>query len=517
MNKEKILEVNNLAISFKTPNGLVRAVRDISFDLYKGETLAIVGESGSGKSVTNRAIMGILANNGNIDEGEILYRNQDLAKLSEENFHKIRGSKVGMIFQDPLSSLNPTMRVGKQITEAMLVGGHRFKNRFRDLYHNEFHDYLNLETRIKLIKKDRDIRIFETSKNDELSKVEKKEKIKKIKENTHKKIETLKKDLPGLKAKYLEAKKAAKVQIKKEIAEVKAEEKISYQALQADFNQKKETLKNLDASSPTYNDTLKAYEEAKEELKNHSEMYKRRFKVTKKEAYERAITIMNEVGIPEPEKRFTQYPFQFSGGMRQRIVIAIALTAGPELLICDEPTTALDVTIQQQILDLIKKIKKERGLSVIFITHDLGVVANMADRVAVMYAGKIVEYGSASDIFYDPKHPYTWALLSSVPDLDTKEKLLSIPGTPPDMLYPPKGDAFADRNQFALKIDFEEAPPFFKVSDTHYAATWLLHPQAPKIEMPKIIQERITKYKADAKARMSESKTNKVTSAGEEN
>jgi oligopeptide transport system ATP-binding protein len=222
---------------------------------------------------------------------------------------------------------------------------------------------------------------------------------------------------------------------------------------------------------------------------------------------------MREVGIPEPEKRFTQYPFQFSGGMRQRIVIAIALTAGPELLICDEPTTALDVTIQQQILDLIKKIKKERDLSVIFITHDLGVVANMADRVAVMYAGKIVEYGSANDIFYDPKHPYTWALLSSVPDLDTKERLLSIPGTPPDMLFPPKGDAFADRNKFALKIDFEEQPPFFKVSDTHYAATWLLHESAPKIEMPKIIKDRIEKYMADAKER---EKANKKT-AGEEN
>jgi len=209
---------------------------------------------------------------------------------------------------------------------------------------------------------------------------------------------------------------------------------------------------------------------------------------------------MREVGIPEPEKRFNQYPFQFSGGMRQRIVIAIALTANPELLICDEPTTALDVTIQGQILNLIKDIKKERDLSVIFITHDLGVVANMADRVAVMYAGKIVEYGTAEDIFYNPKHPYTWALLSSVPDLDTKDKLLSIPGTPPDMLFPPKGDAFADRNQFALKIDFEEQPPFFKVSDTHYAATWLLHPDAPKVEMPQIIQDRVNRYKAESKA-----------------
>ena len=206
---------------------------------------------------------------------------------------------------------------------------------------------------------------------------------------------------------------------------------------------------------------------------------------------------MNEVGIPEAEKRFRQYPFQFSGGMRQRIVIAIALTADPELLICDEPTTALDVTIQEQILNLIKDIKKERGISVIFITHDLGVVANIADRVAVMYAGRIVEYGNLHEIYYNPKHPYTWALLSSVPDLDTKGKLSSIPGTPPDMLYPPKGDAFADRNQFALKIDFEEEPPYFKVSDTHYAATWLLHPNAPKIKMPQIIQDRIDRYRQE--------------------
>lgn len=516
MKKEKILEVKNLTISFKTPNGLVRAVRGISFDLYKGETLAIVGESGSGKSVTNRAIMGILASNGNIDDGEILYRNQDLAKLSEENFHKIRGSKVGMIFQDPLSSLNPTMRVGKQITEAMLVGGDRFKTRFRDLYHNEFHDYLNLETRIRLLKKDRDIRVFEISKNEDLSKAEKKKKIQKVKHTTHETISKLKKDLPALKEKYLISKKQAKVQIKKEIAEVKAEEKGIFVQLKSVLANKKQALSNVTKGSPSYEDSMKSYEEAKEDINNHKEMYRRRFKVTKKEAYERAITIMNEVGIPEPEKRFTQYPFQFSGGMRQRIVIAIALTAGPELLICDEPTTALDVTIQQQILDLIKKIKVERGLSVIFITHDLGVVANMADRLAVMYAGKIVEYGTSSDIFYDPKHPYTWALLSSVPDLDTKEKLLSIPGTPPDMLYPPKGDAFADRNQFALKIDFEEEPPFFKISDSHYAATWLLHESAPKIEMPKIIKDRIVKYKADAVKRDA-AKKKLVKSAGDEN
>jgi oligopeptide transport system ATP-binding protein len=215
------------------------------------------------------------------------------------------------------------------------------------------------------------------------------------------------------------------------------------------------------------------------------------FKLSKGMARHRAIDLMKEVGIPEAHKRYRQYPFEFSGGMRQRIVIAISLTANPDILICDEPTTALDVTIQAQILELINNLKKQRNLSVIFITHDLGVVANMADRIAVMYAGKIVEYGTSDDVFYSPAHPYTWALLSSIPDLDSKEKLESIPGTPPNMIYPPKGDAFAARNKYAMEIDFEEQPPMFKISDTHYAATWLLHPDAPKVEMPEIVKERI--------------------------
>ena len=205
---------------------------------------------------------------------------------------------------------------------------------------------------------------------------------------------------------------------------------------------------------------------------------------------------MEEVGIPEPRKRYRQYPFEFSGGMRQRIVIAIALAANPDILICDEPTTALDVTIQAQILELINKLKRERNLSIIFITHDLGVVANMADKIAVMYAGKIVEYGTANEVFYEPAHPYTWALLSSMPDLDTDDKLEAIPGTPPNMIYPPVGDAFADRNKYAMKIDFEMQPPMFKISDTHSAATWLLHPDAPKVEMPKTIASRIERMKA---------------------
>ena len=204
---------------------------------------------------------------------------------------------------------------------------------------------------------------------------------------------------------------------------------------------------------------------------------------------ETLVQALKEVALSESDLK--KYPHQFSGGQRQRISIARALLLKPKLIIADEPTTALDVTIQGQILELIKKIQKERDLSVIFITHDLGVVANMADRVAVMYAGKIVEYGTSEDIFYDPKHPYTWALLSSIPDIDSKERLDAIPGTPPNMIYPPKGDAFAARSKYAMKIDYEEEPPFFKLSETHYAATWLLHPSAPKVEMPKIVSERI--------------------------
>ena len=302
--------------------------------MYKGETLAIVGESGSGKSVTARAIMGLLAANSIYESGTIMYDGQDLLQIPEEDFHKVRGSKISMIFQDPMSSLNPIMRVGDQIVDAL-----RFKR--------------------------------------------------------------------GM-----------------SIAMAKDE----------------------------------------------------------------AVKLMAQVGIPEPEKRYSQYPFQFSGGMRQRIVISIALANDAEILICDEPTTALDVTIQGQILELINKLKEERGLTVLFITHDLGVVANVADRIAVMYAGKIVEYGTTEEIFYNPKHPYTWALLSSIPNLATSNQLDAIPGTPPNMIYPPKGDAFAPRNKYALAIDYEEQPPLFKVSDTHYAATWLLHPEAPKVEPPSAVK-----------------------------
>ena len=240
------------------------------------------------------------------------------------------------------------------------------------------------------------------------------------------------------------------------------------------------------------------FREAYGELILEHRRYLGEIRVTHREAKERALEIMKEVGIPEPERRFNQYPFEFSGGMRQRIVIAIALTAEPDVLTCDEPTTALDLTIQAQILELINRLKKTHHMSVIFITHDLGVVANMADRVAVMYAGKIVEYGTSKDVFYSPAHPYTWALLSSIPDVDSKEKLDAIPGTPPNMLFPPKGDAFALRSKYAMAVDFKKEPPMFQLSPTHFAATWLLDERAPKVEMPKIVSTRIENAKKRA-------------------
>ena len=340
---ERILSVSNLKVRFRSYAGDVFAVRGVSFDVKRGETIAIVGESGSGKSVSVKAIMGILSKNAVIDEGAIAYGGRDLAKATEEEFHGIRGRKIALIFQDPLSALNPIMKIGKQITEVLILG-------------------------------------------------------------------------KGM---------------------------------------------------------------------------------GKKEAKAKAIELMAAVGIPQPELRFNQYPFQFSGGMRQRIVIAIALANDPEVLICDEPTTALDVSVQAKILELINAIKRERRLSVVFITHDLGVVANMAERVYVMYAGKIVEHGTCEDIFFRPAHPYTWALLSSMPDLETREKLLAIPGTPPNMVFPPKGDAFAQRNSYAMRIDYEEEPPFFRLSDTHYAATWLLHPEAPKVDPPEILRNRIQRMSSE--------------------
>ena len=481
--KKPILSVENLVLSFKTDHGILKAVRNISFDLYKGETLCIVGESGSGKSVTSKAIMGILAANAIVEGGHIYYRGEDLLEVAEEEFHKIRGHKIGMIFQDPLSSLNPIVRIGKQITEATLINSNKLKLLYEDLISNDLIAYKNCLARASHKE--------ENAKNAYL-----KEKIDlKKKYDEHANKEEKKQRLAELKTK--------KAEIDKEIKQIRAQAKEESAPLLVKLNQTKkeakikvkeykrsvekeytEKVNAIKAQNLSSDEKKKALAEAKLDRTN-------KLKITKLEAKRRALEIMKEVGIPEPEKRFKQYPFEFSGGMRQRIVIAIALTETPEILICDEPTTALDVTIQGQILELIKKIQKDRDLSIIFITHDLGVVANMADRVAVMYAGKIVEYGTSEEIFFDPRHPYTWALLSSIPDVDSKERLDAIPGTPPNMIYPPKGDAFAARSKYAMKIDFEKEPPFFKVSDTHYAATWLLHPNAPKMEMPKIVSERI--------------------------
>ncbi len=440
---EVILDVQNLAVSFRTNNGNVQAVRDISFTLKKGETLAIVGESGSGKSVTGKAILGILAPNSIIEGGQILYDDKELLHLSEEEFNKLRGNKITMIFQDPMSSLDPIMKIGKQMTEATLLNAKTNRKYAKKAF----------KLRLKRLKKDMETAgVSAAQANEEL-----------------KQFETLLQSYGG---------NSREVSLMKEKRS---------EFLNSDFmKQFQVRLVQVLGGEGAANAFLH-YMLDQVDLMN-------RF-VTKKEAYDQAIKIMADVGIREPEKRFHQYPFEFSGGMRQRIVIAIALAANPDILICDEPTTALDVTIQAQILELIAELKERRRLSVIFITHDLGVVANIADEVAVMYAGKIVEHGTVDDIFYEPKHPYTWALLSSMPELDTKETLSSIPGTPPNMIHPPKGDAFAARNQYAMAIDFEEQPPLFQVSPTHYAATWLLHPDAPKIDPPEIVLDRIARMK----------------------
>ena len=478
--KEKVLSVNNLVINFKTDNGLLKAVRDVSFDLYRGETLCIVGESGSGKSVTSKTIMGILANNAIIEGGNIMYRGENLLEISEDEFYKIRGHKIGMIFQDPLSSLNPIVRIGKQITEATLINSDKLKLMYNDLISDDLIHYknnlakMNIELNHLENELDKQINLLSQEKTPE-----NKGKIKELKAKYREDVKNIKteykeKSVP-LKEKLNETKKEAKVKVKE------YKDSITHE-----HNAKLNELK-LELSSCS--DEQKA--QVKQKIEEENTRFENLLRITKTEAKRRALEIMKEVGIPQPEKRFKQYPFEFSGGMRQRIVIAIALTASPEILICDEPTTALDVTIQAQILELINRIKEERNLSCIFITHDLGVVANMADRVAVMYAGKIVEYGTSDEIFYDPRHPYTWALLSSIPDVDSKERLESIPGTPPNMIFPPKGDAFALRSRYAMNIDFKEEPPFFKISDTHYAATWLLDERAPKVEMPKIVSERI--------------------------
>ena len=334
--RETVFSVRDLNIKFSLRGRQLHAIRGVSLDLYKGESLAIVGESGSGKSVFVKSFMGLLDANGWVDSGEILYNGQDLSKFTtEKQWMTVRGKEIAMVLQDPMTSLNPLKTIGAQIMEAI-----------------ELHQNLHGEA-------------------------------------------------------------------------------------------------------------------ARKEM----------------------ISILTDVGITEPERRAKQYPHEFSGGMRQRVVIAIAVACRPKILICDEPTTALDVTIQAQILGLIRDLKEKYELTTVYITHDLGVVANVADRIAVMYAGDIVEIGLCEEVFYQPKHPYTWALLSSLPQLGVKgEPLYSIHGTPPNLFYEVKGDAFAPRNPKALKIDFVKLPPYFDVSPTHKARTWLLDPRAPKIDPPESVQ-----------------------------
>ena len=561
------ISVRNLSISFKTDNGKVQAVRGVSFDLNRGETLCIVGESGSGKSVTSKAIMGILSPNAIIEGGEIFYEGEDLLKVSEEEFHRIRGHKIGMIFQDPLSSLNPIVKIGKQIIETMLINKNQLKNHYKELIAKELVDYKNLaavrdadiakaETDLALVKSSAEkaeakiqkrVDEAKAAKNDvELEKAKaelaelkaaNKEKIAAAKDDAKQRKAAAKaaykEQAPALKEALNKRKSAAKVENKEyaeHLKEVRDENLIDVDERIAELNLSEETeakITEYDAlirkENSRYNfffvlnyffnkrkQLLRAaHEEKIRELQEKRSEYAKdidalnaereaiiedynfHIKVTRAMAKKKAVEVMREVGIPQPEKRFYQYPFEFSGGMRQRIVIAIALIAEPDILICDEPTTALDVTIQAQILELINRLKATHNMSVIFITHDLGVVANMADRVAVMYAGKICEYGTENEIFFDPRHPYTWALLSSIPDIDSKERLEAIPGTPPDMIYPPEGDAFALRNRYALAVDFKYQPPFFKISDTHYAATWLEYDGAPDIEPPAIVSTRI--------------------------
>jgi len=499
---EKVIQVKDLKISFYTDKGRVQVIRGISFDLLKGEVLCIVGESGSGKSVTAKTIMGILPGNGRIDAGAIMYEQSDLTKVSEEQFHQIRGKRIGMIFQDPLSSLNPIMRVGKQITEAMIINGDKIKRKYDDLilpelikYENNRAQLLGLLNNARSESDDRLLPVLKALKeindNPQFTKEQKKTQSAPLLKQIADEKAALKEKLSALKAN-------AKAILKTDLNNLKAR-KITARK-EAEAYKKSLFLGRDQKLAPLKERLLKATTpEEKAALKKEIDTIKVDFvnsiRITRKEAKRRAIEVMKEVGISYPEKRFRQYPFEFSGGMRQRIVIAIALTQDPDILILDEPTTALDVTIQAQILDLVTKLKNQRKLSCIFITHDLGVVANMADRIAVMYAGKIVEYGNAEEIFYNPKHPYTWALLSSIPDVDSKERLESIPGTPPNLIFPPVGDAFAARSKYAMAIDFKEEPPFFKVSDTHYAATWLLDPRAPKVDLPKAITERINKAK----------------------
>ena len=533
-NNEKIVDVKNLRISFKTNTGTVKAVRGIDFSLYRGRTLAIVGESGSGKSVTSKAILGILANNKIVEDGEIIYDGKDLLTLPESKFSKVRGVKVSMIFQDPLSALNPIMKVGKQLTEAMYLEHKAIKKNSKKAFKalsKVINPALDAASNEVAVEKELNNYVIHLQAALDIANkynacFTKEEEFDANKAKTM--LSALTKELSMCKTALvcdaddvidvysvlmnnkIKAYKAAIVMKQKretllaqykvdDIYDVPAKARIKEREVITDKSTYFVSMQKLTSNLIEHLENLiKKF--SKMDIKKYSEEVlalakdletKMNSVLTSQETKERAINLMREVGIPEPERRYNQYPFEFSGGMRQRIVIAIALSGNPEVLICDEPTTALDVTIQAQILELINKLKKDKNLSIIFITHDLGVVANMADDIAVMYAGKIVEYGSVYDVFYDPRHPYTWALLGSMPDLDTKGKLDAIPGTPPNMLLPPRGDAFAARNSYAIKLDYEQEPPFFKVSETHYAKTWLAHKNAPDVKAPETVINRI--------------------------
>ncbi|MBQ3529186.1 MAG: ABC transporter ATP-binding protein [Oscillospiraceae bacterium] len=551
---QNILEVKNLKISFRTSGGTVKAVRDISFNLEKGKTLAIVGESGSGKSVTSKAILGILAGNSIVEGGEIIYDGKDLLKITEEEMCEIRGDEISMIFQDPLSSLNPIVKIGKQITEAMLLKNKTSRRDAKKSYNamlallrknlllsgevcpedilqdmDALHKAIAYSCSASLEKKKAVLPALAEAKTFFAGQYSKEAGLKYAKalatqvEDSIDRLEIVKDSFAytlrhglnsGIERYFAAVRNNPREEARFARQSAKREALIA-KGKTADWKVRPKNVYDLEELKGNIVHLVERLEARYQQaitadavdiaaraaaITNYlaDKKQKMQFVLTPAMAKERAISLMKEVGIKEPEMRYNQYPFEFSGGMRQRIVIAIALSADPEILICDEPTTALDVTIQAQILELINNLKKERNLSVIFITHDLGVVANMADDIAVMYAGKIVEYGTVDEVFYDPRHPYTWALLSSMPDLDTKEKLDAIPGTPPNMIYPPVGDAFADRNKYAMQIDFEQQPPMFEVSPTHWAATWLLHPDAPKVEIPKIITDRIARMKQKA-------------------
>ena len=473
--KEEILRVRNLDISFETTAGVVNAVRGVNLTVNRGETVAIVGESGSGKSVSAKAIMGILAKNGTIDRGQITfsyYRNpeervtREILQMKKEEIRRhINGKRIAMVFQDPMTSLNPLMPVGKQIMEGMIWHYHTPKE-------EAYKKALELMKLVGITDAEETVAIVGES-------------------GSGKSVSA--KAIMGILAKNgtidrgqitFSYYRNPEERVTREILQMKKEE------IRRHINGKRIAMVFQDPMT-SLNPLMPVGKQIMEGMIWH-------YHTPKEEAYKKALELMKLVGITDAEKRIKNYPHQLSGGMRQRIVIAIALACDPELLICDEPTTALDVTIQSKILELIQEIQKKRQLSVIYITHDLGVVAKVADYVNVMYAGKIVESGTVEDVFYDPRHPYTWGLLSAMPDLGTDdERLYTIPGSPPNLLHKVTGDAFAPRNKYALNIDSRLEPPMFKISETHSAATWLLHPKAPKVDMPPELRDRIERMKKE--------------------